>query len=177
MFNTFINNISKSSGKPQSSVVVSVYPISEYNLAGIKILYDNSKRMGGDNINVESALVSPSLWMGDFLNKYWENISYVSSTPIFDMLKIVGDEIHSCNYKCDSISLSEDELDKFFKDNKWKKFVLFYVCKVVDLTTLKVSYMIRYADVTEKYEVRDNKINDVLSGVDTSGCVGRDGVS
>lgn len=167
LFKNFIESVTSIAANPGPSMdpkTITIYPISEYNLEGLKILFDTSMRMGGGgNINVEVATVSPSLWMGDFLDKHWDKISYVTTTPNFSIIKIRSNEMVSCSYRTDTISFdSDEELDTFFNDGKWKKFVLFSINKYVDLRTLKSSYIVRYADITEKFEIRDNKINSIL---------------
>lgn len=155
---------------PQTTTGISIYPISDYNLEGLKILLDNCTRMGTEyNSNVEIATVNPSLWLGQFLDKHWDKISYVSTLPSFDVLKVDGSEIIRKSYRCDSISLAnEEEVDNFFNTNKFKKLVLFTITKTVNLSTLQSMYNIRYCDITEKYEERDIKINSILNGTDNN---------
>jgi len=143
---------------------ISLYPVGEYNLDGIIVLIENCKRMASDNTNVQWATVSPSLWLGSFLDKHWDKISYVCAVPIFNTFKIVGDEFISTKYKVsDTIDFnSEKDLDDFFENNKWRRLVLFYINKVVNLKTMDITYKLRYADITEKFEERDNKINNIL---------------
>ena len=73
---------------------ISVYPFSEYNIEGLKILLDNSKRMGSENTNVRVATVDPTLWIGSFLDKHWQKISFISTGISFNILKI-GIKIYS----------------------------------------------------------------------------------
>jgi len=160
MFNDLINNFMLSGFKSNSNI--SLYPVGENNLEGIKMLIENCLRLGSENKNVIFATVDPSIWLGDFLNKYWDRISYVSNTPIFEITKITNGKIESKIYNSENKECLEEELDKFF-ENKWKKFVLYSVVKYVNLKNLTASYMIRYSDITEKYEERDGKINDLLN--------------
>jgi hypothetical protein len=57
---------------------------------------------------------------------------------------------------------SEDLVNDFFEKRRWKTFVLFSIIKYVDLVNLSTSYRLRYADITEKYEERDNKLEEIL---------------
>jgi hypothetical protein len=142
---------------------INIYPISEYNLEGIKILYDNSIRMGHDNINVEMASISPTLWMGDLLDKHWTKISFVCSTPVFEVMKIEGGNFVSKNYTTEPFECNtEDELDEFFTKGKYKKLVIFSISKNANLSTMNTYYKIRYADITEKFEERDSKLTEIL---------------
>lgn len=142
---------------------ISVYPISEYNLEGIRILYDNSLRMGSENINVHTASINPSLWMGDLLDKHWKKITYVCTGPSFNIMKIEGDVIIEKSYTVKTDTFETDgDLDGFFEKGTWKRFVLFSIGKYANLDTMKTSYKIRYADITEKFEERDLKISNIL---------------
>lgn len=166
IFQKYLEFISRT---PQNPTAISIYPISDYNLEGLKMLLDNCVRMGSENNNnVEIATVNPSLWLGQFLDKHWDKISYVSTLPSFDVLKVDdNNEIYRKTYRCDSISfISDEEVDDFFNKNKFKKLVLFSITKTVNLSTLQSIYNIRYSDITEKYEERDIKINSILNGTD-----------
>lgn len=163
IFKDFISNINQQIGSPIDNKSISVYPISENNLEGIKILIENCFRMGSENSNVRTATVDPTLWLGDFLDKHWNKISYVSNLPSFNILKVEGNKIVSKQYntKTDGFD-SEVDIDEFFNKNRWKTFVLFSIMKYVDLTNLTTFYRLRYADITEKYEERDNKLQEIL---------------
>jgi hypothetical protein len=143
---------------------IQVYPIGENNLEGIKILIDNCFRMGNDNSNVRVATVDPSLWLGQFLDKHWNRISYVTSVPTFNIMKVEDNQLISKNYNCVMKEFESDELiNEFFEKGIWKTFVIFSIIKHVELVTLSSTYRVRYADITEKYEERDNKIKEILN--------------
>ena len=160
IFKEFIKNINSpfqlNNADPKN---ISVYPISIDNLEGIKILIDNCMRMGSENNNnVTIATLSPTIWLGEFLDKYWQNISYVTTQPKFDMFKIEDNKIISKSYSVlTSEFSSDDEVNRFFMEGRWKKFVLFSIIKYANLEDLSTSYRIRFADITEKYEERENK--------------------
>jgi len=143
---------------------ITLYPISQDNLEGIKILIDNCMRMGSENnSNITIATVSPSIWLGEFLDNYWQYISYVTTLPKFEMFKVENNIIVSNSYSVECHEFqSDDEIGVFFNKGRWKKFVIFSIVKYVNLENLSVSYRIRYADITEKYEERDGKINAIL---------------
>lgn len=146
---------------------ISLYPISEYNLEGIRLLYGNSVRIGSENINVQTASIDPSLWMGDFLDRHWSKIAYACVSPKFTITKIEGSKIVEKLYNTDLRKFdTEKELDKFFEKGAWKRFVLFSIAKYADLSTMKIYFVVRYADITEKFEERDNKINNILNDSD-----------
>jgi len=173
MFRDFLVNSNPNNGISSRSVIdpktISVYPVSEYNLEGIKILYNNSMRMGHDNINIEVASINPSLWMGDILDKHWTKIAYVCALPFFSIMKVDGDNIVEKQYTSTTDRFNTDkELDTFFDQGTWKRFVLFSIVKYADLSTMRTHYMVRYADITEKFEYRDNKINDILDGANNN---------
>lgn len=163
IFKDFISNINQQIGGTIDSKSISVYPIGENNLEGLKVLIENCFRMGSENSNVRMATVDPTLWLGDFLDKHWNKISYVSNLPSFQIIKVEGNKIVSRQYNTVTNEFESDiEMDEFFNKNRWKKFVLFSIMKYVDLTNLKTSYRLRCADITEKYEERDNKLEEIL---------------
>jgi hypothetical protein len=163
IFKDFLQNIrtQQINIEPKS---IQVYPIGENNLEGIKVLIDNCYRMGNDNVNVRMATVDPSLWLGQFLDKHWSKISYVTSMAAFNIMKVEGNQVITKNYNCLNKEFeSDDEINDFFEKGRWKTFVMFSIIKSVDLVTLSSTYRVRYADITEKYEERDNKIKEILN--------------
>ena len=160
MFSDFVNEIKVVNSKRE----ISVYPISEYNLEAIKYLVENSEMCNNTpNTNVNLATFNTSLWLGEFLDKYWDKMSYVSKLPIFNIMKVEGNKIITRTYETRSDTFNDEkELDKFFEEGKWKKFVIYTVAKFADLSKMTSFYVVRYADITEKYEVRDNKISSIL---------------
>jgi hypothetical protein len=165
IFKEFLQNI-KSASNVSSNIdakSIQVYPVGENNLEGIKILIDNCFRMGNDNSNVRIATIDPSLWLGQFLDKHWTKISYVTSVPAFNIMKVEDNEIVSKQYNTETKEFESDDLiNDFFEKGRWKTLVIFSIIKHVDLVTLSSSYRVRYADITEKYEERDNKIEEIL---------------
>jgi len=164
IFDDFITNIKTSTMITSvDAKSISVYPVGENNLEGVKILIDSCFRMGGDNNNVRMATVDPTLWLGKVLDKHWNRISYVTGVPSFNIIKVEDNKIVSKQYNTITNEFDSGELlDDFFEKGRWKTFVLFSITKYVDLLTLTTSYRVRYADITEKYEERDNKINEIL---------------
>jgi hypothetical protein len=160
LINNFNSPVQLTNTDPKA---ISVYPIGENNLEGIKILIDNCFRMGSENSNVRMATVDPSLWLGQFLDKNWTKILYVTALPSFNIMKVVDNKIVSKKYNTETEEFeSEDLINEFFEKGRWKTFVLFSIIKYVDLVNLSTSYRVRYADITEKYEERDNKLEEIL---------------
>jgi hypothetical protein len=78
-------------------------------------------------------------------------------------MKVVDNKIVSKQYNAETKEFeSEDLVNDFFEKRRWKTFVLFSIIKYVDLVNLSTSYRLRYADITEKYEERDNKLEEIL---------------
>lgn len=154
------------SADPQISIdpkSISIYPFSEYNMEGLKLLLDNSKRMGHENNNVRVATVDPTLWLGTFLDKHWQKISFISTLISFSIFKIEGSNLVSKAYRVSNFEFkNDDELDSFFNEKKFRKLVMFSITKFVDLETMTSKYTVRLADITEKYEERDMKIEEIL---------------
>ena len=163
IFKDFLQNIrtQQINIEPKS---IQVYPIGENNLEGVKVLIDNCYRMGSENNNVRMATVDPSIWLGQFLDKHWSKISYVTSMIAFNIMKVEGNQVITKNYNCLTKEfVTDDEINDFFEKGRWKTFVMFSIIKSVDLVTLSSTYKIKYADITEKYEERDNKIKEILN--------------
>ena len=106
IFKQFISSINGPTQLSTDPKNISVYPIGENNLEGIKILIDNCFRMGSDNSNVRMATVDPSLWLGQFLDKHWSKISYVTSMPTFNIMKVEGNQIVTKN--CSKTNTMQD---------------------------------------------------------------------
>jgi hypothetical protein len=164
IFNELLQNINSPNISPNiDPKSISVYPIGENNLEGIKVLIDNCYRMGNVNNNIQVATMDPLLWLGEFLDKHWNKISYVSSLPSFSIMKVEDNKIVSRQYNCLFKEFNSDgEINDFFEKNKWKTFVIFVIIKHVNLVNLSSTYRVRYADITEKYEERENKLEEIL---------------
>ena len=142
---------------------VQIFPVTEDNLDALFILIDNCVKSGTlKNENVKIATIHPKFWLGDIMDSYHQHIRYVCNSPSFRIFKMENDDLKSFTYNCLNIEVSENDLDNFFLENKFKKMVIYYITKYVDLVTLRVFYNIRYADMTEKYEERDLKIKEIL---------------
>ena len=80
------------------------------------------------------------------------------------MNKVIDNKIVSKQYNTETKEFeSEGLINEFFEKGRWKTLVLFSIIKYVDLLTLNISYRVRYADITEKYEERDNKLEEILN--------------
>ena len=153
MFDSIINNpiqVSKSH----------LIPVNNHSLDAVIQLITNCRDLG---IGVQYATFDISLWLNDFLVKNYSKIKYVSATPKFTLEYIEKDLPHSKVIDCDPITFnSDDELQKFFDGKDGRTLVIYVIGKYIDLKTLKVFYRMRYADITEKYEEREMKINKIL---------------
>jgi hypothetical protein len=166
MFEKLLKHNIWSSSDPQTNLDpknISIYPFSEYNMEGLKLLLDNCKRMGHENTNVRVATVDPTLWLGGFLDRHWQKISFISTLVSFNIFKLEGNNLVTKAYRASNFEFnSEDELDNFFNEKKFRKLVMFSITKFVDLETMTSKYTVRLADITEKYEERDMKIEEIL---------------
>jgi hypothetical protein len=78
-------------------------------------------------------------------------------------MKVEDNKIVSKQYNTETKEFeSEDLINDFFERGRWKTLVVFSIIKHVDLVSLSSTYRVRYADITEKYEERDNIINEIL---------------
>jgi len=137
----------------------------ELDLFWLKTLYENCLRMGTtNNTNVTHASVHPSLWFGEFYNKYSDCIKMVAKNSSFELIKIVDNRIITQNYTCQFLQLDSDEkLDDFFEQHRnYKHLVLFSVIKLLDLQTLKSVWHVRAKDITSKEDMRNLKIEEII---------------
>jgi hypothetical protein len=165
MFKNIVEQLIKS--QVDYKIENSVYPISVDNLEPIMILIKNCIQTGQtyDNVFAEIVAVSPSIWLDDFLSRNIQNIKYITSFPSFSIMKInTNGDIMSSSYLTLSKNFnSEYELDNFLSKNVWKNLVIYSITRIADLRKMTYTYTLRYADITEEYEVRDNKINEILN--------------
>ena len=156
MFKSLIDNYDNSI--PKSCIFTMD---NKYNLDGILYFIGNCREVLTENINY--AKFDISLWLDDFLIKYYNNIKYITSVPQFDIDSIINDIYTTKIIKCKSIKFdSDEELDKFFIDNTNHILVLYTICKQINLKTLNISYNLRYADITTKEDLRDYKIDKII---------------
>lgn len=165
MFKNLIHNYTDTQSFSEiNNTDVQIFPITEDNLDGLFILFNNCIKSGStNNSNVKVATLHPRLWLGELMDKYYKYIRYVCNTPSFKVSKIEESELKTFNYSCRNVELQENELESFFIENKFKKMVVYYIVKYLDCVSLRSYYTIRYADMTEKYEERDLKIKEILN--------------
>jgi len=153
MFDSIINNpiqVSKSH----------LIPVNNHSLDAVIQLITNCRDLG---IGVQYATFDISLWLNDFLVNNYSKIKYVTALPRFTLEYIENDRPHSKIIDCEPIQFDgDDELQKFFDGKDGRTLVIYVIGKYIDLKTLKVFYRMRYADITEKYEEREMKINKIL---------------
>lgn len=140
-----------------------VHHITEDNINGLMILVNNCMVEGNRNNNTQIATLHPSLWLHELLDKYWENINYVTSVPKFEISKVIGSTITLKEYVVQNINIDEEQLEEFFKSSKYQSFVIYSITKNIDLITLTSKYLIRYADITEQDKIRDNKLKEIIA--------------
>jgi hypothetical protein len=146
MFNDYINNPKK--------LIPTLFRIDGYNIENITLFINNCMEDENINSNVHLATFNLSLWLNDFLNKYHKKISFITICPNF---LFNGERI-----TCDSKELNEEELDDFFDYYTHRKLVVCYVTKRINLQTLNITYMVRYADITKKEDEREYKLVEIL---------------
>lgn len=142
---------------------ICVYPITDINLEGVKILLDNCKKHNMENNNLRVATVDPTLWIGRFLDKHYQKLSFVSTLICFDIHQLINGSILRKSYKHQYIHFnSELELDSFMESIRWKTIVIHSISKEVDLDTLKIGFRLKICEIGESTEERDKKIKEIL---------------
>jgi hypothetical protein len=153
MFDSIINNpiqVSKSH----------LIPVSNHSLDAVIQLIANCKDLG---IGIQYATFDVSLWLNNFLVNNYSKIKYVTALPRFTLEYIENDRPHSKIIDCVPIQFdSDDELQEFFDGKDGRTLVIYVIGKYIDLKTLNIFYRMRYADITEKHEEREMKINKIL---------------
>ena len=153
MYSRIIDGINQ---KYKSSLVI----IDNYCLDGLVTFVENSRLLGGTGISAKFDL---SLWMNDFLTKHIDKISYATITPSFSIQSLEDGILTEKVVAVKSIIFNSDtELDEFFKNQIGKKIVVYTIGKFIDLRYMKISYELRYADITLKSEQREIKLNKIL---------------
>lgn len=142
---------------------IAVFPVSIDNIEPIKILINNCIQSGQSWGNSEIVAVSPTIWLPDFLSNNIQSIRYVTKIPTFNIYKLQNNDIIIKNYSVVSYEFNNDkELNDFFIKKHWSSLVIYSIVRVADLKTMTYKYNLRCADITEEYEVRDKKINEIL---------------
>lgn len=144
---------------------VSLHSVSPSNLECIKVLIENSFKMGDTKYHniANCATIDPSIWLPDILDKHFRKISYVCSFPRFQVFKSGYNDIIINEFNCDYLRIDNDiDLDSFF--DKWvtKKLALYSIIKSIDINSITSYYTIRYCDVTDKIEERDETISNII---------------
>lgn len=142
---------------------ITIYPINDVNLEGIKILLDNCKQFNTQNNNVRVATVDPTLWIGEFLDKHYQKISFVSQSISFEIHQVINGMIVNKSYRHDYLDFnSEIELDEYMESIKWKTVVVHSILKEVNLDKLTTKFKLRICEIGGKGEERDKKIKEIL---------------
>lgn len=141
-----------------------IFGISEDNLNAIQILINNCYKEHENNNDISIASVSPNLWLAELLNKYYKNISYVTNSIRFEIVKKsdTKDELITRTYIIENKTLSEEELEQLLQLGEYKTYVVYSIKKIVNLIKLTSHYEIRYTDITEPHKIRDGKINQII---------------
>jgi hypothetical protein len=142
-----------------------VYFNESLDVSSLKILYDNCIRMGSEaNTNVSIATAHPDLWFGEYFDFFKNKIKMIVKNPVFQLIKVEGNQLVSTNYSCDTIEfLSDNDLKKFFDDmTEYGSVAVFSLVKYVDIKSFSVSWRLRYKDVSTKEETREKKIKKII---------------
>jgi hypothetical protein len=154
-----VSIFSKISNEPQ------IYFNDKLDISPLKLLYDNCIIAGNvSNNNIQMATVHPDLWFGDYFDFFREKVKMVVKSPIFQLIKIEGNQLVCEDYTCDSISFNSDDDLMEFMEKKiiYGSIAIFYIVKWLNVKTLVVTWNLRYKDLTTKEEIRDNKINNLV---------------
>lgn len=139
----------------------SAYVIDPIDISSLKILYENSKRMGHDNINVKNASLDLEIWFPDIVEKIISYIKLISKGPNFMLYKIEDDKVLARAYvvKTERFETDIDLISHFSEISKFQSIALFSITKYADLTTLSTYFIARYVEILQQDEIRDMKLD------------------
>jgi hypothetical protein len=146
-----------------------IYRVDDKDFNALKVLYDNCYRMSIDqNLNVEIATLSVDKWFSDLVPLILTSVDYISNSPLFQSYFIEDGKfltsIHETYLK--EFKSFNDMKDFIKREERFDLFVLFSVCKYVNLDTLEEKWIIRYGEIIDKNSKRNKKINFLTNGID-----------
>lgn len=75
-----------------------------------------------------------------------------------------NNDILTKTYNVGTIEFSnEQEMNDYFSTKSWYSLVIYSIVRLADLRNMTYKYEVRLADVTEEYERRDKKLNEILN--------------
>jgi len=116
------------------------------------------------NSNVSVATASPDVWFDDVVELIIENVSYISKNNNFQFIIYDKPNLKFVEYSCEFKEFqSIDDMKDFIQEKgQLSLFVLFSIVKYVNLDTLSVSWGVRYKEVLDNQQIRDNKIEYLI---------------
>lgn len=149
-----------------------VFAVDDKDFNAVKALYDNCKRMANDNNNnVELATLSVDKWFGDIIKPIFSSVDYVSTGPmaLFYYLQPDG-SLFSKSVSTDIKGFdSFEDMRQFITQDRFNEFLIFSICKMVNLDTLDQVWSLRYAEIeSSPDEKRDKKIDFLINGIDNN---------
>lgn len=139
--------------------------VDRFDSSALSQLYDNSCRMCNEsNSNVSVATASPDVWFDDVVELIIENVSYISKNNNFQFIIYDKPNLKFVEYSCEFKEFqSIDDMKDFIQEKgQLSLFVLFSIVKYVNLDTLSVSWGVRYKEVLDNQQIRDNKIEYLI---------------
>lgn len=146
----------------------SVYFIDPIDISSLKVLYENSKRMGHDNVNVKNASLDLGIWFPDLVEKIIGYIKLISKGPTFMLYRIENDNTTVRVYavRNERFETDTDLIAHFSEISKFQNIALFSITKYADLTTLSTYFIVRFTEILLKDEIRDMKLDFLTKKLD-----------
>lgn len=149
-----------------------VFAVDDKDFNAVKVLYDNCKRMANDNNNnVELATLSVDKWFGDIIKPIFSSVDYVSTAPVAHFYYLESDGLFSSKSVETDIKGfdSFEDMKKFITQDRFNEFLIFSICKMVNLDTLEQVWSLRYAEIeSSSDEKRDKKIDFLINGINNN---------
>lgn len=139
--------------------------INDIDCSAIKVLYDNCKRMGHENVNVSNASIDVNVWLPNLIDIISNHVKLITKNISFPLTKIVGDKFISKMYQCGQKSFdSEEILINFIQQTtKFKDICIFYIVKHINLIDLKSKYTMSYVEIEPEISISRSKKIDFLT--------------
>jgi hypothetical protein len=138
---------------------------SQLDISKLKILYDNCLQYKENNLDSnEVVIVHPDIWFVDYFDLL-SNFRAITKQPRFSLLRYEFGKFYSKIYDLLIKEFSSDnEFREFLTDLlKYRSIAVYLIAKKVDLKNLKVSWIIRYIDITGEMEIRNKKIDEIIN--------------
>lgn len=145
------------------SVYLYLHEVTRYpSLWWLKILKENS------HSNIEEKSGYDGEWLGAFMDDIVNNVDYISTAPMIELSKIVGNDIKPSQEQITMVNDmfdTRDEVKEFFQSFKNKGLILYSISRVATINkddTFNLRYNVRYKEYEDPSKYRKKKLNELI---------------